>query len=69
MADRARGTRRSMGLILMTAGVVLLLFTITLTLSEMTTSIAHVRDVVFVVGIAALLIGGAFYGLARLRIS
>ncbi len=69
MADRAPGTRRNRGLILMAIGVGCLLFFIVLSLSEDTTSVARVRIVMSIVGIAALAAGAVFYMLARSRLS
>ena len=65
MTDRAPGTRRNAGAFFMAIGVALLLCSIGLTLSEVTTSIARVRSVVFVAGLVALAVGAIFYGLAR----
>ncbi len=69
MADRAPGTRRNRGLILMAIGVGCLLFFIVLSLSEDTTSVAQVRIVMSIVGIAALVAGAVFYMLAKSRLS
>ena len=69
MADRAPGTRRNRGLILMAIGVGFLLLSIVLSLGEVTVSVARVRIVVSIAGIAALAAGAVFYMLARSRLS
>ena len=69
MAERAPGTRRNAGLFLMACGVVFLLFSMALTLSEVTTFIAQVRIVVLIAGLTALAAGAILYGLARSKIS
>ena len=69
MTDRAPGTRRNRGLILMAIGVGFLLFFIVLSLSEATASIARVRIVMSIVGIAAFAAGAVSYMLARSRLS
>ncbi len=68
MTDRARGTRRNIGLVLMAIGVALLLFFILLSLGETTTTAARVKIVVSMAGIAALAAGAVFYLLARSRL-
>jgi hypothetical protein len=67
MTDRAPGTRRNTGLVLMAIGVALLLFFIVLSIGEITPLIAWVGGVVFIAGIAALAAGAVFYMLARSR--
>lgn len=49
----------------MAAGVLFLLLSIGLTLSDVTTYIGHVRDMVFIAGMAVFAAGAIFYGLAR----
>ena len=68
MTNRAPGTRRNRGLVLMAIGVACLLFFIVLSLSEATTSVARVRIVVSIVGIAAVATGAVLYMLARSRL-
>lgn len=53
----------------MAIGVALLLFFIILSLGEVTITVAGVRSVVFIAGIAALVVGAVFYLLARSRLS
>ena len=69
MADRAPGTRRNRGLILMAIGVGCLLIFIVLSLGEVTVYVARVRIVLSIVGIAALAAGAVFYMLAKSRLS
>ena len=52
----------------MAIGVACLLFFIVLSLSEATTSVARVRIVVSIVGIAAVATGAVLYMLARSRL-
>lgn len=66
MSDRAPGTRRNRGLVLMAIGVAFLLFFIVLSLSE-DTSVTRVRIVLSIAGIAAFAAGAVFYMLARSR--
>ena len=68
MGDRAPGTRRNRGLVLMAIGVGFLLLFIVLSLGEATTSGARVRVVMSIVGIAALAAGAVLYMLARTRL-
>ena len=59
--------RRSKGQALIAAGVGCLIMCILFTLSEVTTSIARLRDVLFIAGVLAMIVGAVFYGLARTR--
>ena len=65
MTERARGTRRNRGLVLMVIGVAFLLATMALTMGEVTTTIAQVVRVLFIVGMAMLVAGVGFYLSAR----
>ncbi len=65
MTNRAPGTRRNKGLALMAVGALLLLVFSMLSLGEVTTAVARVSGVVFIVGIATLVAGLVLYGLAR----
>ena len=65
MTDRAPGTRRNRGLVLMAGGVVFLLFFIVLSISEVATYVAQIRIVMFIAGIAAVSAGAVFYLLSR----
>ena len=67
MSDRAPGTRKNRGLVLMAIGVAFLLFFIVLSINEDTTSNARVRIVMSIAGIAAFAAGAVFYMLARSR--
>ncbi len=68
MGDRAPGTRRNRGLVLMAIGIAFLLFFIVLSISEDSTSVAQVRIVMSIAGIAAFAAGAVFYMLARSRL-
>ncbi len=68
MTDRAPGTWRNRGLVLMAIGVGFLLLFIVLSLGATTTSGARVRAVVSIVGIAAVATGAVLYMLARSRL-
>jgi uncharacterized protein YjeT (DUF2065 family) len=67
MSQRAPGTRKSQGLILMAVGVVLMLLFTALSLTDVTTTIARANNVLLIAGVVTLAAGAALYSLARIR--
>ncbi len=65
MSQRAPGTRRAQGLVLLAIGVVLMLIFTALSLTEVTTTTARASSVLLVGGVVILATGAILYSLAR----
>ncbi len=65
MSQRAPGTRRAQGLVLLAIGVVLMLIFTALSLTEVTTTTARASSALLIGGVVILATGAILYSLAR----